>query len=142
MINVRKSKLSDFEGIKLSENLPAFTYQFLLHHGISILMASRSAMTAEVKGRTLVIADTFPYKDGLYMWALFDRNVNGYSIALARVVKRALGMFKGVTIYAHANSNYWQGQRLLSFLGFSLTTKGDIEFKGETYDLYIKDNSP
>jgi hypothetical protein len=131
MIRVRPTLLEDFRRINAREGIP---YTFA--DCVNVFIHSNSIMTAEREGYPLFIADSKPYEDGLYIWALADESfVKHYRAVVARI-KRWLGLFNHSVVYAHVKDGDEPGRKFIRFLGFQLDKLDHLELKGAKFHRY------
>ena len=138
MIRIRPALLADFDRINLDELHASFISDTLRVNSIRVYMASHSIMTAEVDGSPVFMADSKPWRDGMYIWALADVSFPEHYRDVVKLIKRWMKMLRYTTVYAHTEVSYETGKRFLEFLGFELERAGDYTTKGAVFDLYVK----
>ena len=137
MISIRKTLLDDFRRIQPNPERTAFLTGRLLEHGVDVLMHSMGTMTGiNILGQPIIIADAFPYLDGMYVWAIMDEDLPKYFRYIVRALLHSMKFFEGETLYAHAEHTHIEGARLLQFLGLTMVKPNDVRYGSYVFDLY------
>jgi hypothetical protein len=138
MIRTRAAILDDFDRIRLDAVHTTLVLETYKADSLRAYMSSRSIMTVEHDGKPALMLDGYPWKDGMYVWALIDVGIVKTKLSIVRMVKRWMRMLHYHTVYAHIKRGHEAGRRLASFLGFELLEANAYTHRGAAFDLYCK----